>query len=98
MNYPFTLGLTYALLEQYDKAIAALSESLTLNPFFFPSHVALAATYGMMGQDEEARDHLDEALKLSPQLTLDVLMERLPFKDEALPEQVLDALRRTGLN
>ena len=98
VHYPFTLGLAYAMQQQYEKAIAALKEALTLNPFFLGSHLVLAFTYSETGQDEAARYHLEEALKTSPQLSLEGLKERLPFKDEAVLRRVLDTLGELGLN
>jgi len=97
VTYPFAMGTAYSSLERYEEAIAAHKEALTLNPFFFYSHVSLAAIYIGTGQEDEARYHLEEALKINPQLSLEVMSERLPFKDQAILEMFLAGLREAGL-
>jgi adenylate cyclase len=98
VTYPFALGTAYSSLERYEEAIAAHKEALTLNPFFFYSHVSLAAVYIGTGQEEVARHHLEEALKINPQLSLEVMGERLPFKDQEIPLMFLEGLREAGLD
>jgi tetratricopeptide (TPR) repeat protein len=97
VQYPFTLGFAYLLLERYDESIAALQEAITLNPFFFPGHLMLAGIYAQTGQDEQARYHMAEALKINPQLSLDDYGQRLPFKDPETTEWLLEPFRRAGL-
>jgi hypothetical protein len=41
---------------------------------------------------------VEEALKINPQLSLGMMRERLPFKDEEAPEGFLEALRRAGMD
>jgi adenylate cyclase len=96
-SFPFTLGLAYARLSRYEEAIAAEQEALTLNPVFLGSHLVLAMVYQETGREEEAQRHVQLALQISPQLTLDELGERLPFADPATLEHVLDTLREAGL-
>jgi adenylate cyclase len=98
VQHPFTLGFAYLFLGRYEEAIAAQEEALTINPLYFPSHLALAGTYIETGQEEKARYHMAEALKINPQLSLEFYRERLPFKDQAILETMLDALRKAGLN
>jgi adenylate cyclase len=98
VTYPFALGTAYATLGQYQEAIAAHEEALTLNPFFFYSHVVLASIYGGAGEEELAAHHVEEALKINPHLSLEVIRERLPFRDEEIPEGFLEGLRDAGLD
>jgi adenylate cyclase len=92
VQYPFTLGFAYFFLEQYVDATTALEEALTINPFYFPSHLVLAGVSVETGQEEKARYHMAEAGKINPQLSLEGYGERLPFKDPAVIRWFLDAL------
>jgi len=97
VNYLYTLGYAYFATGQYEEAIAAEKEALTRNPDFLGSHLILIAIYSKLGQEEKARAHVAEALRINPQLSLEVWRERLPFKDQADLEGFLDALRKLGL-
>jgi uncharacterized protein HemY len=58
---------------------------------------AVAATYIALDRKEEAHNHVVEVLRISPQISLDALRERLPVKDQAELESLLQALREAGL-
>jgi len=105
VTFPYTLGFAHAMLgytnsssENYEKAIEAQKEALSHNPNYFASHLILASVYSNTGQDELARDHLAQALAINPQISLQALKERLPFKDPAKLEEIFDSLRKAGLN
>ncbi len=92
-NYLFILGFAYINMEQYDEAEAALTIGLTRNPNHLNGHLMLASIYSGAGREEEARASVAEALKINPQLTIEVLRQRLP----ALPEHGIEAMRKAGL-
>ena len=91
------LGLAYQLTGRHDEALAALKKALLLNANLLPTHEILAVTYGELGREEEARAELAEVLRLSPSISLEVLRQRLPFKDPAVLERWLAALHKAGL-
>jgi adenylate cyclase len=91
------LGFAYLFLERYDEAIEAAQEALRINPFYTASHLVLAGAYIETDQEETARYHMAEALKINPQLSLEVYRERLPFKDPETLDWVLDILQKAGL-
>ncbi len=91
------LGLAYQLTGRYEEALAALKKALPLNPNLLPTHEILAVTYGELGREEEARAELAEVLRLSPSISLEVLRQRLPFKDPAVLERWIAALGKAGL-
>jgi adenylate cyclase len=97
VQYPFTLGFAYWFLERYDEAIEAQVEALGINPFFTASHLVLAGAYIETDQEEQARYHVAEALKINPQLSLEVYRQILPLKDPETLEWALDILQRAGL-
>ena len=65
-------------------------------PLFLP-HSFLAITYSMMGQDEKARFHLAETIKLNPGFSLNLVRKINFYKDPNQLEVLLDALRKAGL-
>ncbi len=82
---------------RYNEAIKAQQEALRINPFFTPSHLVLAGAYIETDQEEMARQHMAEALKINPQLSLEVYRQILPFKDPETLEWVLDVFQKAGL-
>ena len=97
VNYIFTLGFSYATMERYEEAMAALKKGLTRSPDDFGIHLLLAFIYSEEGGEEEARAHVAEALRINPQLSIKVLEQIIPFKDTAIFERVGDNLRKAGL-
>ena len=93
----FVLGFAYRLTGRYEEAIAALKQSLTGNPNYLFTHVHLAVSYSELGREAEARAEAAEILRVSPTFSLEVARARLPFKDPAVLERMLDTLRKAGL-
>jgi adenylate cyclase len=105
VTFPYTLGFAYAMLgyttsssENYEKAIEAQKEALSINPNYLASHLILASVYSNVDRNELSRDHLAQALAINPQISLQALRERLPFKDQAMLEDIFDSLHKAGLN
>ena len=95
--YLIYIGHGYFLTEQYDLAIAEYKKALDRSPDFLPPHIELAAIYSILGREEEARVEAQEVLRLSPDFTLEGRRQRFPYKDQAVLERNIDALRRAGL-
>jgi adenylate cyclase len=96
-SYLFVLGTAYRLMGRYEEAIAAYKKALTHNSNYSPAHQFLAAIYSELGREEEARAEVAEVLRISPNFSLEVLRQRLPYKDPADLERLLDGLRKAGL-
>jgi hypothetical protein len=79
------------------ETIAALKKARARNPDYMDPHVQLAAIYGELGRREEAEVEVAEILRLSPSITLRRIEQKLPFKDPAVLEQYVAALRKAGL-
>jgi adenylate cyclase len=95
---PSWLGLSYYLLNQYQKALSALRECATRAPNLRGGHVLLAATYAQMGRLEEARAETAEVLRLEPRYTIQGTQSRLyGFKLAEHAEHLFDGLRKAGL-
>jgi tetratricopeptide (TPR) repeat protein len=95
--YPFYLGWTYLELGQYEEAITALKESLTLNPDFLYAYTTLALVYMELGQEEEARAAAAEVVRINPDFSLEVFGQTMPVEDPAVLERDIAALRKAGL-
>ena len=93
----FTLGVAYRTMGRHAEAIAALQRVLSRNPDHLHAHVNLLAAYSESGQEAEARAEAAEILRINPNYSLEVLGQRLPFKDQAELERLLTALRKAGL-
>jgi hypothetical protein len=62
-----------------------------------PAHGFLAIINGEIGLQDEAKTAGASALQISPALSLETLKQRLPYKDPAVLERVINAARRSGL-
>lgn len=90
------LGDSYRLLRQYDKAIETLKKSISIRPNPGAA-LRLAATYSESGSDMLAGMVAGQIQKNAPQFSLDVVQQRLFYKDPAEVERLLAALRKAGL-
>jgi tetratricopeptide (TPR) repeat protein len=95
--YLFFLGEAYRSTGRYEEAIAAYKRALTRNPNILPAHLGLAICYAELGRLEEARAEAAEVLRLNPKYSLEVLRQLSPYKDQAVLERMLAALRKAGL-
>jgi adenylate cyclase len=91
------LGQAYRLTGRYEDAIPVLKRASALNPNFLLDHFNLAVTYRELGREGEARAEVAELLRLSPTLSVEGLRQSLPYKDPAILERALTALRKAGL-
>jgi adenylate cyclase len=104
--YPalFLIPLTTScfLAGRYEEALAAgelllaRADKGEFNPLF--AHMSLAEVYIGLGQDQKARAHAEEVLKLNPNYSLADQRKRMYFyKDPAHLERLIDALHKAGL-
>jgi adenylate cyclase len=91
------LGESYFLLGRHEEAIAAYQEAVRRNPKYLPLHRQLAVMYAELGRENEARAEAAEFLRINPTYSLDVWLARLPFKNQAVLDRYIAALRKAGL-
>ena len=96
-DYVAVIGWTYQLLGQYEKAIAPLKQAIGYAPHHPGFRALLAVSYSKVGREEEARAEAAELLRLNPQYSVEVDRQRRPYKDPAVLDRYLAALRKAGL-
>jgi len=94
----FNLGHSQYLVGKFDAAITTLREALVENADFFPARFFLAATYMALGRVEEAREEMDIVIQKSPQTSLEVWSQRLPYKNPEILDRIIRALKQAGFN
>ena len=90
------LGATYRVIGQYEKAIETFKKVIERDPDFWLSHWGLAACYGLMSREEEARKAAAEVLRIRPKFSL-AKVRGFPYRDKTDKERCLKALRKAGL-
>jgi len=94
--YSWVLGQAHLLTGRYAEGIAALKVSL-IRTDFLHSHIDLVLAYSELSRDEEAKTAMAEILRISPSFSLEAAEQILPFRDPAVLERFLVALRKAGL-
>lgn len=82
---------------RYDQAVAAARKALELSPNNNFAHLALVVAYSLAGREAEARSAAAEVLRIQPNFSVDSLAKRLPYKDPADVERLVNAQRKAGL-
>jgi adenylate cyclase len=95
--YLDALGWRYYGVGRSEEAIAAFKRALARSPNAPSARLGLTAAYGALGREAEARTEAAEFLRLTPNFSLEVHRQWVPFKDPAALERHLDHLRKAGL-
>ena len=82
----------------YDEAIRMARESLRQRNDFTGGHRVLVAAAGMAGMNEVAEAALQDLLRAQPNISLDWIAKKIPFKLDIDRERYLEGLRRAGLD
>jgi tetratricopeptide (TPR) repeat protein len=91
------LAQAYVSMGRYEDAVAVLKRRIVRKPDTDMSRVLLAACYGHLGRNGEARTLWQEALRINPGYSLEHRRRVLPYKDPADFERMVDGLRKAGL-
>jgi TolB-like protein len=82
----------------YDEAIRMAREAIRQRNDFTGGHRVLVAAAGMAGMNEVAEAALLELLRAQPNISLDWIAKKIPFKLDVDRERYLEGLRRGGLD
>jgi len=91
------LGNCYRFVGRYEEALVQYKKAHKLEPNSLFANIGLAHTYATLGRMEEARVAAAEVLRLNPKFSVDLYAKRLPFKDQSVIDNLVDALRKAGL-
>ena len=90
-------GRILFLMRRYEDARVALDKSIELNPGFDRTHLTLAAVQARLGQIDDAEWSVEEALAISPDITLEKERREANYLHESDLEHYLGALRDAGV-
>ena len=68
---------------RFEEAVSAYKKAIQLAPDNIGAHMALAATYSMMGREKEARAEAAEVLRINPKFSVDSYAKILAYKDQS---------------
>jgi len=95
--YLYFLGVSYARVGRLDEAIANLKDCIAREPDSWIGYVGLTILYVKIGMVDKARDLIDKLHQLNIGISLDQFKQIAIYKDSALLEDGVDALRKAGL-
>jgi tetratricopeptide (TPR) repeat protein len=95
--YEFYLGDALFRMGQYEQAITALKRGAERNPNYPAFPLFIAASYAMLGREEEASAAAAEVLRINPRFTLKAYSAHVPFRNKETQERALAAFRKAGL-
>jgi adenylate cyclase len=91
------LASSYFFAGMLDEALATYKKALKAGPDNPPANIGLAVTYSSLGQEEEARRVGAEIIRINPNFSGKAFAKRLPHKNQAYSELLIDGLRKAGL-
>ena len=95
--YFVALGLVNRLLDRHEEAIKAYKNALYKEPTNLFAHTCLTGSYSLSGREKEARAQAQEIMRIDPSFSLKHVAKSMPYKDPALTEASMNALRKAGL-
>lgn len=92
-----TFGHALRMTGKFEEAVAAYRKAIHRAPDNILAHINLAATYSMMGREEEGSAEATEVIRINPKFSLDLWAKRQIYKDQSEVDKLVDALRKAGL-
>lgn len=91
------IGTAHSIAGDHHEAIVWLKRALSQNPRSTPARRILAASLASVGQMDQARETLQELLKVEPHLTISTLRDRMRMLHESVWDNYSAGLRLAGL-
>lgn len=95
--YHHQLGNALLWTGRFGEAVSEFKKVIQRAPDHLYAHAQLAATYSMMGREEEARSEVAEVVRINPKYTLDFFVKTSILKDRSKIDDMVGALRKAGL-
>lgn len=92
--YAWQLAGAFYVARRYEDAVAALRKG---RPLVAMGYRWLAVSYGQLGRDQDAKTAAEEYLQRTPDFSLAVHLETMPFQHAEDREHYIEGLRKAGL-
>ena len=94
--YSMFVGHCFLFMERYEEAIEKFKKILHHNPKDIFARIRLAATYSLLGQEEDASAEAAEILRQNPKFSIESIT-KWPIKNKADSDLLMNALLNAGL-
>jgi tetratricopeptide (TPR) repeat protein len=91
--YLYSLGLSYAMIDQCDAAIPWCEKAVRQEPDSLWARIMMTAVYSFSGRDEDARTQAAEVLRIQPRYTV----KKGIYKRQEDTDRFVTALYNAGL-
>lgn len=91
------IGVAHFVAGRYSEAVEWAKKTIQENPNIPSGHRLLATSYGQLDQIKEAREALEGALQLTPNLTIELVRNTINFSIIAHQDRYVEGLRKAGL-
>lgn len=92
------LSISYRLIGHFNRSIKMCNKAISIEPNDVTHYVALVAAYVYSGQDKKAREVAAKIIKINPNFSPVEFGSRMPYKDKAECNRLVDSLIKAGLN
>jgi len=90
------LANAHRTMGRYTESIAAARRCVQLRPSYAWGNLELASDYAHLGQLDEAHAALQEALRLQPGLSIELVRQAYSFAEPEVFDRYVDGLRKAG--
>lgn len=95
--FPEVLATSNYLSGNFEDAIAAGNQALTLAPDSVTARVILAASFVESGRFDVAKEAVHEILSIDPAFTLTRFADSQPYQDPGVLSRLIESLQQAGL-
>jgi TolB-like protein/DNA-binding CsgD family transcriptional regulator len=93
----FNLAMVYALMGEHERSVAFAEEYARRVPSDIFAYTALAVAYAFAGRKDASRRAVETLRARFPFYGLESFIRHEPFRDDAMHERVISAVREAGL-
>jgi adenylate cyclase len=91
------LGMSHLVMGHPKEALECASRSIAMKPDVDVAHYVLVAACGHLGRTGDAAKAIAKLQSLAPGITVSSFRKRMPLRNEAHMNTLLDGLRKAGL-
>jgi len=95
--YPYGNAICYWILQQYERALAAIEEAIRIDPGLSLNYMALAMIRAETGRPAAARAAIECLLGIDPEFRYGAFADGIPFRDAAVEARRRGAVLSAGL-